>query len=307
MSAEFVEAVESGSMTAREAAVAAQRVRNQLLEPLRDRSSSLGKAIAEWMKTNGRTMDELLVKYSQKLFKTSPSQLSASQLDDVYLEITKAAGRDKAQVSKWASRFGKAGRALVFVSIGIVIYNIATAEDKRRAAAKEGVTLLGGIAGGAAAGAAAGLACGPGAPICSGVGVVVGGVLGAIGVDLAFDELWPTAPEPKVLVVEEKSVSEPLPSMIKLVPREAPIPRYTVQAGDSLASIAARVYGDQNRWMLIYRANSEQITHPKKWVHAGQILLIPVPGANHGAARKRWGEWYEKTYGRNATDYAPVR
>lgn len=39
-------------------------------------------------------------------------------------------------------------------------------------------------------GAAAGLACGPGAPVCVGVGALVGGIAFAVGVDLTFDWLW---------------------------------------------------------------------------------------------------------------------
>jgi len=296
MSADIVGKVEAGKLSPREAAVLANQARNNLLGPLRDNSSALGKSIAEWMKKNGRTMEELTAKYAGEKFKAPFGKLSAAQQNEVYLEIAKAAGRDNPNVSKWVSRFGKAGKALAFVSIGVAIYNISTATDKARAIAKEGATFGGGVLGGAMGGGAAGLLCGPGAPVCSGVGIIVGGILGGLGVDLAFDALWAESPEPKFLVIDEQYTPEPPLVHIESKPRESAIPRYKVQAGDSLSKIAQAIYGDANRWMLIYQANSHQITHPKKWVDRGQVLLIPMPGANHPEARKKWQEWYNKKY-----------
>ncbi len=86
---------------------------------------------------------------------------------------------------------GKAGRVFLVASIAISVYNVATAEDKVNAAGKEGASILGGIAGGAAGGAAAGLICGPGAPVCSAVGIFVGGAIGAFVASGGYD--WLTA------------------------------------------------------------------------------------------------------------------
>ncbi|PZO67871.1 MAG: hypothetical protein DI498_02540 [Paracoccus denitrificans] len=74
------------------------------------------------------------------------------------------------------------------MSLGVAIYNVAEADpaDRPRVAAREGAILGGGVAGGALGGAAAGLICGPGAPICSSIGAVVGGALGAFGMSLFF-------------------------------------------------------------------------------------------------------------------------
>ncbi|BBA32787.1 uncharacterized protein sS8_0822 [Methylocaldum marinum] len=72
------------------------------------------------------------------------------------------------------------------VTIGVAVYNIALAEEKAKATAREGVIIGGGLAGGAAGGAVAGLVCGPGAPVCVTVGVFVGGALGALGADFMF-------------------------------------------------------------------------------------------------------------------------
>ncbi len=41
-----------------------------------------------------------------------------------------------------------------------------------------------------AGGATAGFACGPGAPVYVGIGVFVGGLMLAIGAEVAFDSFW---------------------------------------------------------------------------------------------------------------------
>ena len=82
------------------------------------------------------------------------------------------------------------GRGLIFVSVAFAVYNVATAENKGRQVVKEGATAGAGVLGGMAGGAVAGLACGPGAPVCVGVGIFVGGAIAALGADVTFDWLW---------------------------------------------------------------------------------------------------------------------
>ncbi|MEI8632844.1 hypothetical protein P4S72_14180 [Vibrio sp. PP-XX7] len=109
------------------------------------------------------TLSDLTEKYAQRHFKLSFSELSAVEQDKVYLEIIDSSGRARPSVNAAAARLSRLGRGLLIVTIGIAVYNIATAEDKVRAAEREGAVLGGGFAGGAAGGAVAGLACGPGA------------------------------------------------------------------------------------------------------------------------------------------------
>ncbi len=52
-----------------------------------------------------------------------------------------------------------------------------------------GSGVLGGMAGGAAAGAVAGAATGPGVVIFVAGGILLGGILGALGAEFAFEEL----------------------------------------------------------------------------------------------------------------------
>lgn len=48
--------------------------------------------------------------------------------------------------------------------------------------------------------------------------------------------------------------------------------RYTVQPGDSISSIALKVYGDLNAWPRIAQAN--KITNPEN-IEVGMVLTIP--------------------------------
>jgi hypothetical protein len=178
--------VNSGRLAADEAAKQVQGIRNQILEAQRLRTSDVGKAVAINLKKTGLTLSELTEKYAQSKFRTSFSNLSAVNQNTVYLEIIDSSGRPRPSMNMAASRYSKLGRGLLVVTIGIAVYNIAVAEDKVKATAREGVVIGGGFAGGAAGGAMAGLACGPGAPACVTIGVFVGGALGALGADFTF-------------------------------------------------------------------------------------------------------------------------
>lgn len=180
-------AYRAGKVSAAEGASRANNLRNVILDTSRMRSTALGKAVAEKMKKNGRTLEELLEYYAKKKFSQPFSKLSGTQQNKVYLEVIEAAGRSRPTANAAALKMSKVGKGFVVLTIGIAAYNIYTAEDKVKATVKEGATIGGGVAGGALGGAAAGLICGPGAPICSGVGIFVGGALGALGVDYAFD------------------------------------------------------------------------------------------------------------------------
>ena len=49
---------------------------------------------------------------------------------------------------------------------------------------------------------------------------------------------------------------------------------YTVKRGDSLATIARRLYGDSKKWELIFNANRDVLNRPNQ-LRIGQILKIP--------------------------------
>ncbi|MEE9412695.1 MAG: hypothetical protein V3V22_06540 [Methylococcales bacterium] len=90
--------------------------------------------------------------------------------------------RTRSSVNAPAKNYSSLGRGLLVVTLGIAVYNIAVAEDKVVATARESVVLGGGFSGGALAG----LTCSPGVPVCVTLGVFLGGVLGALGADASF-------------------------------------------------------------------------------------------------------------------------
>ena len=58
---------------------------------------------------------------------------------------------------------------------------------------------------------------------------------------------------------------------------------YTVRSGDSLSTIAGRVYHNQNAWPVLYWANRSKI-HSADVIDPGQVLRIPVKPAKIPAA-----------------------
>ncbi len=60
----------------------------------------------------------------------------------------------------------------------------------------------------------------------------------------------------------------------KPAPALPPMQEYMVQKGDTLSSIAGKIYGDPNKWRVIYDANRNTLPKPES-IRAGQTLLIP--------------------------------
>lgn len=180
--------VRAGELTWRQAAADAQQMRNSTMELLRGRSTPVGRSIAEFLKREGRTMNELVARYTIRLFggNANFNRLSPAQQNQVYAEIVAAAARSNPRVDLWVRRASRAGRGLLVLSLALSTYAIATSPDPAATARREGAVLGAGIAGGVAGGALAGLACGPGAPVCVAIGAFVGGTAVALGVDLMW-------------------------------------------------------------------------------------------------------------------------
>jgi nucleoid-associated protein YgaU len=105
--------------------------------------------------------------------------------------------------------------------------------------------------------------------VSAGVGVVLRGR--SFGAPLPSD----TAARPTFIIA---TVPSPSPSGS---PRPAAVPtptasdEYTVEAGDTLRSIAQKVYGDPAQWPRIYDANRETIGPDPDTLSAGTRLRIP--------------------------------
>jgi hypothetical protein len=185
MAEELRNQVGSGKINWKQAAEQAHEARNVIMEVVRSRSTPVERAMAERLKREGKTLNELIAKKTLQLFgeKANFHRLTPAQQNQVYSEIVKAAGSSNPRVTNTMRRMAKAGRALIFISISLSVYTIVTAEDMEAAAIKEVTVSAAGIGGGIAGGAVAGLACGPGAPVCVTIGAFVGGALAAFGVD----------------------------------------------------------------------------------------------------------------------------
>jgi hypothetical protein len=176
----------AGRTSWRLAAEKARRARNDIMEIVRSRSTPVGCAMAERLKSEGRTLNEMIARKAMQLFGpgTDFNSLTGNQKSRVYAEIVRSAGKSNPRVDAAMRRLSRAGRGLLFLSIAISVYEIANADDKVGTARRELAVTGAGIGGGIAGGVLAGLACGPGAPVCVTVGAFVGGALAAFGVDL---------------------------------------------------------------------------------------------------------------------------
>jgi hypothetical protein len=190
LSQEILKDVKSGKTSSFQGARQASQMRNVLMDAMRGQSSEIARAYAVSLKTQGKSLPELELKYAKTLFGGSFEALSETQKGRVWKEIVFSSGRPRTEANQLAKTMGRAGKGFVAITIAISVYNIATAEDKLMASAKEGAVIGGGLLGSVAGGAAVGLACGPGSPVCVTIGVFIGGVMFAIGAEITFDSFW---------------------------------------------------------------------------------------------------------------------
>lgn len=186
--ADLQQKVRTGTLTWTQAAEQANEIRNVTMETARVRSSPVGRALAEQIKSKGKTLNELIAKYTIAKFgpEAQFNSLTVAEKELIYGEIVAAASRSNPRVNASMLRWSRAGRGLIFLSLAVSVYNVANADDKVAAAGHEAAVTGAGIAGGMAGGALAGLACGPGAPVCVTIGAFVGGAAAAFGVDFFF-------------------------------------------------------------------------------------------------------------------------
>ncbi|MBI3332716.1 MAG: LysM peptidoglycan-binding domain-containing protein [Candidatus Omnitrophica bacterium] len=99
----------------------------------------------------------------------------------------------------------------------------------------------------------------------------------------------PAAPSPAWAGSPEEAPSAPMEEEEVAVPSHAaPAPEatpYTVQRGDTLEKIAAKVYGDSSQWRRIYKANQDKLKGPNR-IYPGQKLVIPPKGQGTSHSRR---------------------
>lgn len=188
MAADLRRRASAGKITWLTAASDAQETRNIVMEVVRTRSTPVGLAMAQRLKSEGRTLNELVARKTLHLYGKNAqfSRLTNSQQNAVFGEIVKSTGKSNPQVSVILRNLSYAGRGLIFVSIALSVYSVATADSKLETAGNEVAVTGAGIGGGFGGGAIAGLVCGPGAPVCVTIGAFVGGALAAFGVSFIW-------------------------------------------------------------------------------------------------------------------------
>jgi hypothetical protein len=187
---EIIAEVDSGQVSAEIAAARAVDMRNTLMDLARQRSSDLGRAIAEQLKPSGKTLEELIAYRARQLFNKAPEALTGEQRTAVMREIIAGAARDRPAVTGALRFLGPASRGLVALSIGLAIYDIYEAPDHLKEAGHQGVVAGAGLGGSLVVGAlGTSLVCGPGAPVCAGIFVLVGGVAFSVGADFWWRRL----------------------------------------------------------------------------------------------------------------------
>jgi nucleoid-associated protein YgaU len=75
-------------------------------------------------------------------------------------------------------------------------------------------------------------------------------------------------------VEDRLAVLPPSGEIPVILPVEPEKQFYTVVAGDTLSKIAKRVYGNANKYPVIFEANTPMLKHPDK-IYPGQVLVIP--------------------------------
>lgn len=194
MAREVLADVRAGRASPEQAAEFAHTMRDSIMRETRLQSSSMGRAAAEALKPNSKTVAQLIEEKCQKLFPGKTfANLAKAQRQQVFEEIVEGAGRSRPSVTAMIPRWRLMGRGCLLFTAGIAVYNVWTADNKVQAGLNEVIIFGGGAAGGALAGAATGLLCGPGAPFCSTALFIVGGIMGALaaqaGTVIYADEL----------------------------------------------------------------------------------------------------------------------
>lgn len=188
MSDELFVKASRGAISWEAAATEASQTRNLIMELMRYRTTPVGKAIAEKLKAEGKTLSDLIITKTESLFgrRVTFGQLSQTQKNQVFAAIVKSSGKSNQIVNDKLTRWGTAGKSLIFITLAVAIYQIYESDDRLSETGHQMALATAGVIGGWAGGVAAGLMCGPAAPVCVIAGAFIGGALAA----WEMDRIW---------------------------------------------------------------------------------------------------------------------
>lgn len=114
MSTELSRAATNGTITWAQASKQANETRNLIMELLRGRSSPIGLAMAQQMKGQGATLNDIIAKKTRELFGSSANldRLSLNNKNTVYFEVVKSSGKSNPKVNTKMRNLSAAGRGL---------------------------------------------------------------------------------------------------------------------------------------------------------------------------------------------------
>jgi hypothetical protein len=190
-----LEEVDKQTITLEEALDAAIEMRNFVMRCTREVSSAGGLLLATLKKGEGRSLEWVIQRQTQNLFKGMKfEQLNSSQREQVFIAGIRAAGKDNSWISPAALKgFPRFSRGFLVLTAALSTFNIYMAENRAQAMLKEVVVLGGAYAGMVGVPAAAGLVFGgpPGAfaaLVLYFVGGFIGGYITEGTFELAFGE-----------------------------------------------------------------------------------------------------------------------
>lgn len=170
----------AGKLTAEQASQAASEARNFILRISRLASTPEGRRRAIALKAKGKSLEQLLEYYAQKLHQKNFAGLSEPQRTTVFEEIIKSAGRSNAGVDKEMRALGATSRLFWALTVLMALFDISHARDKVAATIHVIAVTGASILAGEIVGGIIGSFAGPGGTVA---GVVLGGILGGWLVD----------------------------------------------------------------------------------------------------------------------------
>lgn len=166
--------VSAGKISVKEAAEFCYEARNKIMAETRKKTSVPGRAIAEKRKVVSPELEKLLDEKAGRKFGKTFVALNPEQKNALYYEIVESSARPNAGFNTLNKALKVSGKVLIVVTIVYATYEIANAENKKKEAIKQGITISGGFAGTALASLAVSTVCGPGAPFCA-IGLMLAG------------------------------------------------------------------------------------------------------------------------------------